>query len=50
MDPSKILAAASVTELREATAVAFEELSIEKSLLRRIEALEALHPIEVKIV
>ena len=41
MDTSKILAASSVTELREACAAAFEELSVEKSLIQRIEALEA---------
>ena len=40
MDTSKILAAASVMELREAVAAAFEALSIEKSLLERIKALE----------
>ena len=41
MDLSRILAAKSVTELRVAVADAFDELSIEKTLLERIEALEA---------
>ena len=41
MDLSKIRTATSVTELREATAEAFAELSQEKDILARLAALEA---------
>lgn len=41
MDLSKIRTATSVTDLREAVADAFAELSQEKTILARLDALEA---------